>query len=266
MEYLLDYWVGQGITRFILSIGYKSKVIVEHFGSVYKGTQVDYAIESSPLGTGGGLLLALEKVDDPDVLLLNGDTFFSVSLKELQQFYFNSNQFEDAFYVDIKTMYTPIFLDTLPKQLQKEYGKVFMIEDIGNIEREAYMSYMSHYKSGSKVVLIVACSYNPNLILCDFIENIEVIYKDEKERNMSSSGSTTPRVNINLKKMKTIKTFFYNYLSKNIDSSTNERLFNYVRKELNFIGKPKIINTKTAEGIRKYLSKKADFNLVLKDI
>lgn len=91
LEYLLDYWVGQGITRFILSIGYKSKVIVDHFGSVYKGAQVDYAIESRPLGTGGGLLLALEKVDDPDVLLLNGDTFFSVSLRELHQFYLNRN-------------------------------------------------------------------------------------------------------------------------------------------------------------------------------
>ena len=179
----------------------------------------------------------------------------------------NSNsRFMDAFYVDIKAMYTPVFLPSLPKQLEKAHGKKFLIENIGNIEREAYKSYMSHYKSGSKVFLIIACSNNPNLILCDYIENIEVLHKDERERNMQSSGSTTPRVNINLEKMIPIKEFFKDNFNKPFSEDLNQRLLSSVRSDLSFIGKPRMINKKTAEEVRDYLSKKNNFQLHLKDI
>lgn len=87
LEYQLDYWVMQGVSRFILSVGYRYEVIVEHFGSSYKGANIDYVIEKNPLGTGGGLLLASEKiVKGEPFLLLNGDTYFAVDLKELVKF------------------------------------------------------------------------------------------------------------------------------------------------------------------------------------
>ena len=91
LEYLMDYWIGQGIERFILSIGYKSQIISEHFGGCYKSSVVSYAIEESPLGTGGGLLLALEQVTSKKVLLLNGDTFFEVNINSLYKFHLKSN-------------------------------------------------------------------------------------------------------------------------------------------------------------------------------
>ena len=87
LEYLMDYWIDQGVDRFVLSIGYKSQIIIDHFGSSYKGISLDYVVEEIPLGTGGGLLLALEKVTADKVLLLNGDTFFPVPLDRLEQFY-----------------------------------------------------------------------------------------------------------------------------------------------------------------------------------
>ena len=83
LEHQIEYWLGQGVDRFILSIGYKSNLISDHFGNNYKGADIDYVVEDNPLGTGGGLLLALEKVVDSKALVLNGDTFFSVSLKQL---------------------------------------------------------------------------------------------------------------------------------------------------------------------------------------
>jgi D-glycero-alpha-D-manno-heptose 1-phosphate guanylyltransferase len=91
LEYLMDYWISQGVERFILSIGYKSQIISEHFGGCYKSSAVCYAIEESPLGTGGGLLLALEQVTSNKVLLLNGDTFFAVPFLTLDQFYHDSS-------------------------------------------------------------------------------------------------------------------------------------------------------------------------------
>jgi D-glycero-alpha-D-manno-heptose 1-phosphate guanylyltransferase len=84
LEYLLDYWLQQGIKRFILSVGYKGEVIREQFGTKYKDVDLNYAIEKEPLGTGGGLLLSIKQLkSQKPFLLLNGDTFFAVNLKNL---------------------------------------------------------------------------------------------------------------------------------------------------------------------------------------
>src|SRR3989344_1539678 len=60
LEYLIDYWTGQGIDRFILSVGYKREIIGRHFASRHQGIAMDYAVEDRPRGTCGGLLLALK--------------------------------------------------------------------------------------------------------------------------------------------------------------------------------------------------------------
>lgn len=87
LEYQLDYWITQGVGRFVLSVGYRHEMIVEHFGSVYKGVRLDYVVEQTPLGTGGGLLLAAKAVaSDVPFLLLNGDTYFAVDLETLDKF------------------------------------------------------------------------------------------------------------------------------------------------------------------------------------
>ncbi len=86
LEHLMDYWLAQGVTRFILSVGYQSDIITAHFGPHYRHARIDYAIESEPLGTGGGFFYALREVDET-VLVLNGDTFFSVALDELADFH-----------------------------------------------------------------------------------------------------------------------------------------------------------------------------------
>lgn len=87
LEHQLDYWIKQGIRHFVLSVCYRHEAIVGHFGNSYKGAELEYVIEDSPLGTGGGLLLAAEKVSKSEpFLLLNGDTYFAVDLKALIEF------------------------------------------------------------------------------------------------------------------------------------------------------------------------------------
>jgi D-glycero-alpha-D-manno-heptose 1-phosphate guanylyltransferase len=88
LEYLLDYWAGQGVSRFILSVGYKRDIIEKHFATRYKGTEVDYAVEDRPLGTGGGLLLALKHLRRTGpFLIMNGDTFFEVYLAPMRRYH-----------------------------------------------------------------------------------------------------------------------------------------------------------------------------------
>jgi D-glycero-alpha-D-manno-heptose 1-phosphate guanylyltransferase len=61
LEYLIDYWISQGITDFILSVGYKYQDIISHFGDQYKTAKISYIIEETPLGTGGGVVIAAHK-------------------------------------------------------------------------------------------------------------------------------------------------------------------------------------------------------------
>ncbi|MHB8621948.1 MAG: nucleotidyltransferase family protein [Sulfuricaulis sp.] len=88
LEYLLDYWAGQGVSRFVLSVGYKHHMIEGRFANRYKVSEVDYAVETKPRGTGGGMLLALKRLNQPGpFLIVNGDTFFEVNLLSMQHFH-----------------------------------------------------------------------------------------------------------------------------------------------------------------------------------
>ena len=84
LAHLMDYWIGQGITQFIISVGYLKESIINYFGNEYQGIKIEYSEEESPLGTGGGVLLAIKNIKSDDYfVLLNGDTFFEVDLREL---------------------------------------------------------------------------------------------------------------------------------------------------------------------------------------
>ena len=88
LEIQINYWIGQGITNFILSVGYKNEIIVNHFGCKFNSAVIKYTIENIPLGTGGAILKAINEnnISNP-FLLLNGDTYFDVSLKHLYEFH-----------------------------------------------------------------------------------------------------------------------------------------------------------------------------------
>ncbi len=92
LEHQMDFWIRQGVSGFIISVGYMREIIMDHFAGNYKGIKITYAIEDTPLGTGGGLLLAAQKLPDgAPALILNGDTFFDANLKELEEFHNKHN-------------------------------------------------------------------------------------------------------------------------------------------------------------------------------
>ena len=87
LEHLLDYWIGQGITGFVMSVGYMHDAITGHFGASYRGCEIRYSVEPAPLGTGGAVLLSAQaRGGDGPFLLLNGDTYFTVELASLKDF------------------------------------------------------------------------------------------------------------------------------------------------------------------------------------
>ena len=86
LEYQMDYWINQGVTEFILSVGYKREIIMNYFGKSYHCASIEYAVEENPLGTGGGLLVAAQHLTE-SFLVLNGDTFIEVDLNEFTNFH-----------------------------------------------------------------------------------------------------------------------------------------------------------------------------------
>ena len=87
LTYILDYLIDFHYTRVILSVGYLHEKIEEYFGNHYKSLEIDYAVETEPLGTGGGILFAMSKCTTDDVLIINGDTMFKVDLDAFERFY-----------------------------------------------------------------------------------------------------------------------------------------------------------------------------------
>ena len=87
LDYQMRYWQAQDIDSFILSVGYKHDMITDYFGNEFNGSSIQYAIEETPRGTGGGLMIALENLNsNEEFLLLNGDTYFTVDLNSLRNY------------------------------------------------------------------------------------------------------------------------------------------------------------------------------------
>jgi len=87
LHYLFTYLQAQQCTRVILSLGFKHEVITDWLQEQSWPFEVDYVIEYEPLGTGGGISLALSKAQTQHVVVLNGDTMFRVDIPELLAFH-----------------------------------------------------------------------------------------------------------------------------------------------------------------------------------
>lgn len=87
LEILLSQLARAGCTRAILSIGHLHEVIENYFGAEFRGITIDYAIEHTPLGTGGAIRAALGHARERSVLVLNGDTFLDADYARMLHFH-----------------------------------------------------------------------------------------------------------------------------------------------------------------------------------
>lgn len=85
LEILLSSLADKGFEQVILSVGFMAEKISRHFGDQFKSMALDYAVEDQPLGTGGGVRLALTRVSSDHVYVFNGDTFLDLEVDQLEQ-------------------------------------------------------------------------------------------------------------------------------------------------------------------------------------
>ncbi len=81
LSYILDWLRDQGVEHVILSVGYLREHIINWVSAQSYPFDIDYAVEETPLGTGGGIREALKYCRGKQVFVVNGDTFFPVDLK-----------------------------------------------------------------------------------------------------------------------------------------------------------------------------------------
>lgn len=75
LAWVLDHLAASGIRRALLATGYLSGQIEAAVGDRWQDMQVDYSIEDAPLGTGGAVRQAAQRLQGDAVHVLNGDTF-----------------------------------------------------------------------------------------------------------------------------------------------------------------------------------------------
>ena len=91
LVYVIEYLQHQGIENFIFSVGYKNEIIVDfinaQFSPARSGINSQFSIEEEPLGTGGAIKFACNKATEKTVLIVNGDTLFTIDLNKLAAFH-----------------------------------------------------------------------------------------------------------------------------------------------------------------------------------
>ena len=117
LQYQLEWLSRFDISHVVLSVGYLREQVVDFVKSREWPFAVSYAVEKEPLGTGGGIRLALSKCRGKQVFVLNGDTFYNVDLHAL-------------------TFTAPVTLALKPMRDFDRYGAVEWDGDLVNAFRE----------------------------------------------------------------------------------------------------------------------------------
>lgn len=82
VAFLLDQLAAEGIRSVVLCTGFCGDQVEASLGRSYKSLHLDYSREQEPLGTAGALRLARPFLKTDPVLIMNGDSFCQVDLKE----------------------------------------------------------------------------------------------------------------------------------------------------------------------------------------
>jgi D-glycero-alpha-D-manno-heptose 1-phosphate guanylyltransferase len=101
LSYVIDYFLKQGVEKFIFAVGYKhevitvyletlrSELVTNHSSLITDPSSLifEYSIEDEPLGTGGAIKKACTYTSNENVLVANGDTLFTIDTLKLLAFH-----------------------------------------------------------------------------------------------------------------------------------------------------------------------------------
>ncbi|MDH4103276.1 MAG: NDP-sugar synthase [Thermoleophilia bacterium] len=86
LSYTLEHLARHGVEEAVISCGYLPDQIEEAFGGGHSGVTLEYAVEETPLGTGGAIGFAARGLDR-SFFALNGDSLREADLDQLVAFH-----------------------------------------------------------------------------------------------------------------------------------------------------------------------------------
>jgi len=86
LDHLLAWLTGYGARRVVLCLGFRAELVLDYLKRhPFPAVEIATSVEPEPLGTAGGLRLALPLLRSDPVLVMNGDTFVDANLATFAQ-------------------------------------------------------------------------------------------------------------------------------------------------------------------------------------
>ena len=243
LHYVFNYLKDHQIEAVVLSVGYKLKMIKKVFGEEYLGIKIKYSVEEEPLGTGGAIGFALNKINSDQCFVLNGDTFFDIDLQALGQFHLSHGSecslaakslkdFDRYGTIEITEDTVQAFNEKMPKQngiinggiycLNKSIRDAFPDADRFSFETE----YLEPNASTGKIKAMIFDNYFIDIGVPEDYKQFEIdTSSQEKERDPEALEGT-----LSLRDLKIDKTWTL-FLDR--DGVINERLIDDYVKQIN---------------------------------
>lgn len=83
LAWLLDALAVQRFRHVVLATGYRGEQVEAALGGAWQGMSLEYSREPGPLGTGGAIALAMERITGRACFVLNGDTWLELDYARL---------------------------------------------------------------------------------------------------------------------------------------------------------------------------------------
>ena len=85
IERNINSLLGAGYKEIVINVSYLGSMIKKHVLNIFPHNDISFSEESTPLGTGGGILNAINLLGDEPFLLINADIFHKIELKDLKR-------------------------------------------------------------------------------------------------------------------------------------------------------------------------------------
>lgn len=90
LYHILDKLDDSGIKHVVLAVGFRYEDVMSDIGNKYKSLDISYSVEEELLGTGGAIAQSLSFCKTNNVLVLNGDTYVDLNIREFYDIYISS--------------------------------------------------------------------------------------------------------------------------------------------------------------------------------
>jgi D-glycero-alpha-D-manno-heptose 1-phosphate guanylyltransferase len=167
LHYILTQLKPHHFCKVVFSVGYLKDQVIDWVNNNWQryGFAIDFAEETEPLGTGGGIKNALKYTDTDDVVVLNGDTMFNIDFDALLAI----NQMKQA----------DVSLALKPMQNFDRYGTVVV-----NEENEIVKFEEKQFKENGLINGGIYCIYRPSFLSLD-LPNVFSFEQDYLEKSAS---------------------------------------------------------------------------------